>query len=108
MTEREILTEYTVIDLLDRYEWVAEAQWGRTVDRILAMQNGTLRALGQAMGGVTPPDLPTYEQMLVRKQAESLPFNKRMPSWMHRFEESNYGGDADNTPPSQCEVGEGG
>lgn len=76
---------YPAHKLVERLEWLLEKQWNDTTAQIAATQTGVARALGAAFGNKKLPDLPTYEETLMKQRGERGP----LPDWMVSFEEAN-------------------
>lgn len=65
--------------LLDRYEWLLQAQWQQAMNQIFVMELAIARALS-GKGG----DLPTYEDTLSDRTE-----GRRLPTWMREFARVN-------------------
>ncbi len=82
-----VTLSYPGSKLLERYEWMQEAQWGQTAEMITAMEVGTLRALARSFGSGKLPDLPSYDDVFEEHQEQQ----ERLPAWMREFERVNVG-----------------
>jgi len=83
---------YPASRLVERYEWVIEAQWGRTTEQIAAVEVGVMRALARAFrsqGKGELPELPGYDEMLEAQRLSALSKERRLPTWMEEFERVN-------------------
>lgn len=80
----EAFDHHTAPWLLAEFERVDRARFQRNIDLIEATEIGTLRALARGFGRKTPPDLPDYDSLVLRRDDER-------PAWFARFERANQG-----------------
>jgi hypothetical protein len=73
--------------LFAEYERVAEAQWRQVTVQVMAVETGVGRALAQALGGKSPPDLPDYDDLVARASSRK----DRLPAWQRAYERANPG-----------------
>jgi len=74
---------YPVSRLLRRYEWIEQRYWSRSLEQIIAVEIGAMRALARVFGAGQLPDLPTYDKALGDSRELQL------PAWMQKFEQVN-------------------
>lgn len=79
-----VIGAYPASRLLERYEWVLEAQWEATTSQIAAVELGVTRALMQAFGE-TPEKLPSYDDVIAQQEQSEA----QLPTWMQEFERVN-------------------
>lgn len=75
----------SVVWLIAEYERVNRARWNDTLDRIMATELGTSRALAQVLSKDKLPDLPSYEQSLRKRSGQ----DSQLPAWQYDFEAAN-------------------